>query len=99
MQIETSAINADCKTFVDGPCLDCERLRLAPFLDTPCVKLRKADDGGQIRNGSYQAFIAYTVNEEKIGDYIGISNIQSLFDHDDTSGALLIEVSNLDKGI
>ena len=97
VQIETSAINADCKTFKDGPCLDCERLRLAPFLDTPCVTIRKADDGGQIRNGSYQAFIAYTVNEEKIGDYIGISNIQSLFDHDDTSGALLIEVSNLDK--
>ena len=86
-----------CVTYVDTTDLDCEKIRLAPLVDTPCVGLTKAEDGGQLRNGSYQAYVAYTVNEQKVGDYIGISNVQSLFSHEDTTGALLIEVSNLDK--
>ena len=40
--------------------LDCEKIRLAPLVDTPCVKLTKATDGGMLQNGSYQAFISYT---------------------------------------
>tara|TARA_Y100000592_G_scaffold49149_1_gene77846 strand:+ start:1448 stop:8116 length:6669 start_codon:yes stop_codon:yes gene_type:complete len=96
-QIQVSSENDPCIITEDGPELDCEKIRLAPLLDTPCIKLTKAPDGGQLRNGSYQAFIAYTLNEQKVSDYIGISNIQSLFNHNDTAGALDIEVSNLDK--
>jgi len=86
----------DCKEFYDTTQLNCEKIRLAPLIDTPCITLNKADDGGQLKNGSYQVFIAYTVNEQKIGDYIGISNVQSLFDHQGVGGALTIDVSNLD---
>ena len=88
---------ADCIEYSDTTELDCEQLRLAPVLDTPCVTLSKAESGGQLRNGSYQAFIAYTVNEQKVTDYIGVSNIQSLFDHKETAGSLRITVSNLDQ--
>ena len=88
---------ADCIEYSDTTELDCEQLRLAPLIDTPCVKLSKAESGGQLRNGSYQAFIAYTVNEQKVTDYIGVSNIQSLFDHQETAGSLRISVSNLDQ--
>ena len=77
--------------------LNCERIRLAPLYDTPCVEIKKAENGGQLRNGTYQAFIADNVNEQVIGDYIGISNTQSLFDHNDLSGSLDIFVTNLDK--
>ena len=96
IQTITSPVGADCITYADTDKLDCERIRIVPLVDTPCLKLSKAEDGGNIRNGSYQAFIGYTVNEQLIGDYIGISNIQSLFDHEDTSGALILDVSNLD---
>ena len=96
-QIQVSLENDPCIITEDSSELDCEKIRLAPLLDTPCIKLTKAPDGGQLRNGSYQAFIAYTLNEQKVSDYIGISNIQALFDHNDTAGALDIEVSNLDK--
>jgi len=96
-QILSSGPGENCLTYYDSVHLDCEKLRLAPLVDTPCVKLSKADDGGQLNNGSYQVFIAYTVNEQKIGDYIGISNVQSLFDHLGVGGALTINVSNLDK--
>tara|TARA_R100000951_G_scaffold115070_1_gene121967 strand:- start:1940 stop:8155 length:6216 start_codon:yes stop_codon:yes gene_type:complete len=76
--------------------LDCEKIRLAPLLDTPCVSLTKNVDGGMLNNGSYQAFIAYTENEIKVTDYIGISNVQSLWSHQGSGGSLDISVSNLD---
>jgi len=97
IQQVTSPVGEPCVIYEDTTDLDCEKIRLAPLLDTPCVTLEKAESGGQLRNGSYQVYIAYTVNDQKIGDYIGISNVQSLFAHEDTTGALLIEVSNLDK--
>tara|TARA_B100001758_G_scaffold247851_1_gene267779 strand:+ start:36387 stop:43316 length:6930 start_codon:yes stop_codon:yes gene_type:complete len=96
-QIVTSPIGADCIIYEDTTDLDCEKIRLAPLVDTPCVKISKGEDGGQLRNGSYQVFIAYTENEQKTTDYIGVSNIQSLWDHMDTACSLNIEVSNLDK--
>ena len=77
--------------------LDCEKIRLAPLVDTPCVKLTKATDGGMLQNGSYQAFISYTENEQRVTDYIGISNIQTLWSHEGTSSSLDITVSNLDE--
>ena len=86
----------DCITFHDTECIDCEKLRLAPLLDIPCIELSKSPDGGQLRNGSYQAFIAYTVNDQVIGDYYGISNIQPLFAHEDLLSGLEIKLSNLD---
>jgi len=97
IQIEVAGDSGPCVIYQDTNRLDCEKIRLAPLLDTPCIKVSKAESGGQLRNGSYQVFIAYTVNEQKVTDYIGVSNIQSLFDHDGTAGSLKIEVSNLDQ--
>jgi len=98
--IETTAPGDTCVTFEDSPeCfnLDCEKLRIAPLLTVPCIKLTKAEDGGQLRNGSYQAYAAYVVNEQRVTDYIGLSNIQTLWDHAGTSGSLNIKISNLDR--
>ena len=78
-------------------CLDCEQIRLAPLVDIPCIKLSKSADGGQLRNGSYQAFIAYTINDQIVGDYYGMSNIQPLFNHEDLLSGLELTISNLDK--
>ena len=77
--------------------LNCEQIRLAPFTDTPCIKLSKAPEGGSLRNGSYQIYLAYTVNEQTVGDYIGISNIQPLWTHEDTQCSLDIVISGLDR--
>jgi len=77
--------------------LDCEQIRLAPLLNTPCVKLEKSIDGGLLSNGSYQVFIAYTENEQTVTDYIGVSNIQTLWSHEGTNSSLNISLSNLDE--
>ena len=85
-----------CITCTDTHRLDCEEIRLAPLLNTPCVSLSKAEDGGLIRNGTYQAFIAYVENEARVTDYIGISNLQSVWSHEGSSSSLNIKISNLD---
>ena len=59
--------------------------------------LQKSTDGGMMQNGAYQAFIAYTENEQRVTDFIGISNIQTLWSHVGTDGSLDINISNLDK--
>lgn len=92
-----STPGADCVIYEDTDELDCEKLRLAPILDTPCVELTRAQDGGLLRNGTYQAYIAYVENEQVVTDYIGISNLQSLFSHDNNSGSLNVKLTKLDK--
>lgn len=97
IQVEVTPPGADCQIFENTTDLDCEKIRLAPLLTTPCAKLSKAQDGGQLRNGTYQAYIAYVVNEQRVTDYIGISNLQSLWEHDINGGSLDVKVTNLDK--
>ena len=88
----------NCITFIpiEPKQLDCDRIRLSPYMDVPCINVKKSDSGGQLKNGSYQVFIAYTLNENKIGDYIAMSEVQPMFDHDDMSGSLEINITNLD---
>lgn len=88
---------ADCVIYKDTKTLDCEKIRLAPLTDVPNIELTRAEDGGMLRNGMYQAYIAYVVKEQKVSDYIGISNLQSLWSHNDNSGSLKLKISNLDK--
>ena len=97
VQQVVSPPGADCVIYADTDILDCQKLRLAPVLDTPCIKLTRAQDGGLLRNGTYQAFLAYVENDQVVTDYLGISNLQSLFNHDNNAGSLNIEVTNLDK--
>jgi hypothetical protein len=98
IQLTGPDINGEpCVTFQDTDQLDCEKIRLAPLVQTPCLELTRDIDGGLIRNGSYQAYIAYVVNEQVVTDYIGISNIQSLFVHDDVGSSLNLKLSDLDQ--
>jgi len=76
--------------------LDCEKIRLAPLIDIPCIELEKADQGGLLENGSYQVYAAYCINDRPVTDYLGISNIQPIWSREDTQGSLTIKLSNLD---
>ena len=100
VQISGPSIDgASCSVFedIEPKQLNCEAIRLAPLLDTPCVQLEKATDGGMLRNGTYQAFIAYVENEQRVTDYIGISNLQTLWSHQGSDSSLNVKVSNLDQ--
>jgi len=92
-----SAPGDPCIEYQDTPFLDCEKIRLHPLVDTPCIELTKATDGGTILNGAYQVFIAYTENSQVISDYIGISNIQTIWSHEGSNGSLDVRFDGLDK--
>ena len=79
--------------------LDCEKIKLAKLMSTPCISLSKGPSGGTLPNGSYYAVVAYTVNQQKVTDYFTPSNVQTLFEHDNLSGALQVSISGLEQNV
>lgn len=77
--------------------LDCEAIRLASLITTPCLLLSKSPSSGTIPNGSYQVTIAYSVNNIKVTDYFTPSNIQSLFSHTNLAGGLEVSIDKADQ--
>ena len=92
-----------------GPCedcrpiyplqLDCEKIRIAKIVKTPCIQLNQSLSGGTLLNGSYFAFVAYTLNGERVTDYYPPSNIQSLFSHDNVSGGLQLVINDIETDL
>lgn len=76
--------------------IDIEQLRLAPLMSTPCLKLSKSKNGGQLLNGSYQVCIAYAVNGIKCTDYIAFSDVISLWNHIAIGNSFDVTISNID---
>jgi hypothetical protein len=77
--------------------LDVEALRLARLVKSPSLHLKKSVTGGSLLNGSYQAVMAYAINGVRVSDYFPPSNVQSLFDHRNVSGALELEIVESDQ--
>lgn len=93
----TEALVNSCliKTYTNE--LDLEKIRLAALYDQPALELSKGKGGGTLANGSYQACIAYTINQAKVTDYIGLTNVQSLFSHENLNGSLDITIKSIDR--
>jgi hypothetical protein len=87
---------SDCIICTNLNTLNCEEIRLNKIVNTPCIKMSAGDSGGNLQNGSYLATIAYSINEQKYGDYVSPSNVVSLFNHNNIAGSLEITISNLD---
>lgn len=85
-----------CKDEVSTGIIDCDKLRLAAYAKTPCIKIQKGHGLGTLLNGSYQATIAYSVNGIKVTDYLAVSNVQALWTHDNVNGTLDIIIDGLD---
>lgn len=81
-----------CITCVDTTELDCEKLRLARLMSTPCLHVSAGKAGGTLRNGSYFACIAYSIEGQKVTDWFSPSNVQPLWYDFDPQGALEITV-------
>lgn len=77
--------------------LNCEKLRLSNLISTPCAVLKPSTVPGTLSNGTYQVVGAYTINEIRVSDFFTPSNPVSLFSHENFSGALEVEFTNLDQ--
>jgi hypothetical protein len=85
-----------CITCVNTTELNCEQLRLAPLLTTPCLRLEKASGSGTLQNGTYQVAVAYMINQIKVTDYLMVSNPVSIWSHSGVGGAIKLTVTNTD---
>ena len=74
--------------------IDVEQLRLAPLMDTPCLKLSKGKSG-LLPNGSYQVCMAYAVNSIKCTDYIAFSDVYSTFTHLNDGGSIKVSIEGI----
>jgi hypothetical protein len=81
-----------CVTCKDLNSLDCDKIRLARLMTTPCLKLTPGSSGGTLRNGTYYATIAYAIKGQKVTDYFSNSNTQPLWTVNDSESSLTLTV-------
>lgn len=67
--------------------LDCDKIRLAQFINPICPRIENGLQGGNLLNGSYMVAMAYAVKGQKISDWY-VSNVQSLWSHQNSSGSI-----------
>ena len=82
-----------CITCDDINSLDCEKIRLARLLETPCLQIKPGTSGGTLRNGTYYATIAYSIKGQKVTDYFSPSNTQPLWTVNDSESSLNITIN------
>lgn len=88
---ECNTVN-DCIICTQLTSLNCDKLRLARLMQTPCLKLKFGKAGGTLFNGSYSACIAYSIKGEKVTDWFSPSNIQPIYFESEPQGALELEI-------
>jgi len=86
-----------CETKIYTTTLDCDALRLDQLIDVPCLNIKLSQSGGVLKNGSYQAAIAYSINGQRVSSYYSTTPIVSIFIHENTGGAVEVNISNIDK--
>lgn len=91
---ETIVDGCSIKTFTNE--LDCEKIRLSSLMTNPCIVLEKGKGAGSLPNGSYQVCLAYTLNQVKVSDYLGLSEVQSVFVHDNVRSSLEVKITEID---
>ena len=94
---KTFVVNGTCTTSYDTIYADCEGMRIASLVQHPCISIAKGKLPGTLPNGSYQACIAYTIKELRMTDYIGLTEVQGLWSHENTSSSLDITITDIDS--
>lgn len=84
-----------CTVCTNTSQLDCDQIRLAKYINVPCVRINKGVTGGTIPNGSVFIAIAYSINGVKVSDYY-ISNVQPLFEHNNTASSIDVVLESID---
>ena len=94
--VQTCNIVNGCNICTNTPVLDCDKLRLALFMDPICPRVERGVSGGNLLNGSYLVAMAYAINGQKISDWY-VSNAQGLFDHNNSASSLDVFIDSIDS--
>ena len=91
--VETTVVVNNCDFITPTNSLDCEHIRLARLMETPCLNLTLGQSGGTMANGTYFAVIAYCIKGQKVTDWFSQSNFQFIYTVNDLEGSLTLEVN------
>ena len=86
------APDPDCVITDQVNTLNCDAIRLATLVKTPCIDIRAGSQEGVIENGSYAVAIAYVINRQRVTNYFSLSYIQPIFNTINERGSLDIFV-------
>lgn len=98
VQIDTTP-TGPCRTYIDTTVIDCEKLRLCPHFNIPCLKLAKGEGSGQLPNGTYQVAIRYVINGFPCTDFIALSPLESVWDHNNMASAVRLSITGAETNI
>lgn len=87
--------NDACNTRVYTNTVDCQATLLDPVISYPNVSIELGADGN-IKNGVYQATIAYSINGQRVTDFMSVTVPVSVFSHENNGRALDITIDNID---
>jgi hypothetical protein len=93
--IQNCSIINSCNICTNTSALDCDKLRLAQFINPICPRVQMGVSGGNLLNGSYFVVMAYAVNGQKISDWY-LSNTQGLFQHSNSASSLDVYIDSVD---
>ena len=82
----------DCDFVEQVNSLNCDHIRLARLMETPCLTLKLGQSGGTLANGTYFALIAYSIKGQKVTDYFSQSNFQFIYTPNDFQGSLTLDL-------
>lgn len=93
--IQNCKIVNRCNICTNTSALDCDKIRLAQFINPICPRVQMGVTGGNLLNGSYFVVMAYAVNGQKISDWY-LSNTQGLFQHSNSASSLDVFIDSVD---
>jgi hypothetical protein len=94
--IQDCTVIDSCNICDNTPDLDCDAIRLARFIQYPCIEATNGVGAGTLLNGSYMVAIAYAIDGQKISDWY-LSNVQGLFNHTNAASSLDVTLSSIDQ--
>lgn len=76
--------------------LDCEQLKLNQDIDIPCLTITKGTQGN-LEDGVYYIYIAYSINGQKFSDYYSASVPIQINNNIGGTNSISIDINNLDR--
>jgi hypothetical protein len=74
-----------CEGTEEKVCLQCEKLRIFPLFNKPCITPEVIQIGGVLRAGTYEAYIAYSDESGNVAsNFYSFTNPVSIFDKNNT---------------
>lgn len=93
-RLEIYTENVDqCTGEVIRTCLDCEKMRIWPLFNKPCLEVDVLQNGGNLKAGMYEVLIAYcSQSGDEISDYFSLTNPIAIHDSNNN----ILDQTNLD---